>query len=103
MRRRGRSETEWNFESIVMRSIAFAAVALLALAGCSPSPYGGNGYSASSCGAAPGVIGGLAGAGGGALLGNQFGHGTGKDVTTGLGALAGGAGGYTAGNALSGC
>lgn len=87
-----------------MRSFAILAVVALALAGCgSSAPYGSDDPTASSCSGAGGIIGGLAGAGGGALLGNQFGHGTGKDVATGVGALGGGAAGYEAGNAMSGC
>jgi outer membrane lipoprotein SlyB len=85
--------------------LVIGAVAALALGGCAS---GNSGYASSpptSCGSSnAGLIGALAGAGGGALLGNQFGKGSGKYATTGAGALAGGAGGYALGNSLgNGC
>lgn len=89
-----------------MRLLVITAVAALALAGCAnrTSPYGTTAYApAASCDQTAGLLGGLAGAAGGGLLGNQFGKGTGKDVATAGGVLAGGAGGYTLGNRYAGC
>jgi len=60
---------------------------ILALAGCAdygPKEFGG----------------GLVGAGGGALLGSQFGRGSGRLAATGAGALAGGLLGMGAGRSL---
>ena len=62
-----------------MRSLV-AAIALAAtLAACAPGPYGPNQ-----------TVGTLVGAGAGALIGNQFGHGSGKVAATAGGAVLGG-------------
>ncbi|MBV9523496.1 MAG: hypothetical protein JO010_11915 [Alphaproteobacteria bacterium] len=94
-----------------MRMMLVAGAIAVALAGCSntgegySTPVGSTAAPTTSCNglASPGNIGALAGAAGGALLGNQFGAGTGKGLATGAGALAGGAGGYMAGNSVGGC
>jgi len=60
--------------------ILVASIALTALlAACAPGPYGPNQ-----------AAGTLVGAGAGALLGNQFGHGAGKVAATAGGAVIGG-------------
>ncbi len=86
-----------------MRMLFVGAVLAVSLAACANSNYPDSGSSSYSCNSNAGLIGGLAGAAGGALLGNQFGKGTGKYGTTALGALGGGAGGYALGNSMSGC
>jgi uncharacterized protein YcfJ len=62
-----------------MRSL-LASIALTALlAACAPGPYGPNQ-----------TVGTLVGAGAGALIGNQFGHGSGRVAATAGGAVIGG-------------
>ena len=73
-----------------------------AQAALQPDTYYGS-STPPACSGAGGVVGGLAGAAGGGLLGNQIGHGTGKEVATGVGVVGGGAAGYAAGRSLSGC
>lgn len=62
-----------------MRSIAASLTLLLLVAACAPGPYGPNQ-----------TAGTLVGAGAGALIGNQFGRGSGNIAATAGGAVLGG-------------
>jgi uncharacterized protein YcfJ len=78
-----------------MRKIILA-LCVLSLGACSDLSL--SDLTPSSC-----MLGGIAGAGIGALLGSQFGESSGKTLATGVGAVLGSAGGYAAANAASSC